>query len=118
MDGFGNTINLVYILLFIPMETTERRGKDWFVLAVLLFLGAEMSAPVAEYTIADQHLVLAPFLTGIVKINIDWEHVYFLVLFFRKSFYIIVLLTDGFEPSKRRKDTSFFFIIRNETENK
>lgn len=63
------------------METTEWRGHDWIVLTELFFLDTEMSTPVTKCAIADRHLVLSPFLTGIIKVNVHWVHVLLIVRF-------------------------------------
>lgn len=63
------------------METTKWRGNDGIVFTELLFLETEMRTPVTECAIADRYLVLPPFLTGIVKVNVHWIHVLLIVRF-------------------------------------
>lgn len=57
------------------MDAAVGRHIDGPVLAELLFLGAEMSAAVAELPVAQVYLILPPFLSALVKINVHHKHV-------------------------------------------
>lgn len=57
------------------MDAAVGRPIDGVVLAVLLCLGAEMGAAVAELTVSQVHLIFTPFPTALLKINVHHKHV-------------------------------------------
>lgn len=65
--------------LFWSMDTTIGRFVKKMVLTELLFLDAEMKAPVAKIPILQNDLVLSPLLTRVIKININLKHCLFVV---------------------------------------